>query len=222
MKKRQGSVTTASVAILVLILLVASMYLGLAAFTARKTAQGELFLGNADFAGALASFKDAEKFDKYLLRKNPRVIEGIAESYFGLDDLASSLEYYLRVTATAPDNAKAVYTLGMIYIKQKEFVKAGEQVKALESMGTYEAKEYAEKLSELLRENSLKGVFRDLYDRFAPNIPEIPRLNDRLDALKDRLTPNPDEKKADSERKRSIPDTSETEKEIDDGAGATI
>lgn len=221
MKKRQGAVT-AVVALLVLILLAASLYLGIAAIASRKMAQGEISLSNGEFAKALISFRDAERFNNYIMRKDPRVIEGFAESYFGLDDLVSALEYYLRIAAADPDNAKTAYMLGLIYIKEKNFDMAGQQIKTLENLRTYEAKDYAEELSRLLRENSLKGTLQDLYDRFAPNIPKIPGLNDKLDALKERLAPNSDEKKEDSEQRDSIPDTGETENKKGNGAEVTI
>lgn len=222
MKKRQGSIAAALVAVLVLILLAASAYLGIAAFAARSAAQGELFLRNGEFASALISFKNAERFDSYVLRKSPRVIEGIAESYFGLDDSALSTEYYLRVVAADPGNAKAVYRLGMIYLKEKNYDKTEEQIKTLQNMRTYEAKEYAEELSELLRENSVKGVLRDLYDRFAPNIPGLPGMSDRFDTFRDRLTPDTDIEKEERPSEKSAPGTRETETSKDNGAEVTI
>lgn len=220
MKKRQGSVTAALTAVLVLFLLAASAYLSVSALAARKTAQGESHLQNERYAEALDMFKDAEKYGKFAMRKNPRVTEGIAESYFGLEDYESALEYYLLAAAADPDNAKAVYRLGLIYASQKNFEKAGDQIKKLEEMRTYEANAYAEELSGILRENAIKGVFKDIYDKLAP---KIPGLSGGLDKLKEKLSPEPDEKQERQELESASPDSGgETEAQTKNGTGVEI
>lgn len=221
MKKRQGSMTAALVAVLVLVLLAASAYLGVSALAARRTAQGESHLKNGQYAEALEMLQDAEKYGKFTLRKNPRVTEAIAESYFGLEDYASALEYYVKVALSDPNNSKAAFRLGIIYINEKNYEKAGDQIKALEAMKTFEANAYAEELSDLLRENSIKGVFKDIYDKLAP---KIPGLGDGLDKLKEKLLPDSGEEKPESqERDSSSPDSgSKTEAQIKNGTGVDI
>lgn len=217
MEKRQGSITAALVAVLVLVLLAASAYLSVSALAARKTAQGESHLQNKQYAEALAMFRDAEKYGKFTMRKNPRVTEGIAESYFGLEDYASALEYYILVAAANPNNAKAVYRLGFIYVHEKNYDKASDQIKILEEMRTYEANSYAEELSGILREKAIKGVFKDIYDKLAP---KIPGLGDGLDKLKEKLSPDHDEKQ---ERQDTSPDAGgTTERPIKNGTGVEI
>lgn len=189
MKKRQGSMTAKMMTILILILLAGTAYLGTAALAARRTAQGESFLQNGEYAYALGMLRAAEKYNKYTMRKDPRVAEGIAESCFGLEDYTTALEYYTLVVKTDPGNAKAAYRIGLIYIRDENYEKTEEQIMALEAMKTYEAQEYAAALAGIMRESTIKGVFRDIYDRVAPNLPKIPGLNDRLDSLKEKLSP---------------------------------
>lgn len=228
MKKRQGSITATLVALLAFILLAATAYLGTAALAARKTAQGESFLQKGEYAYALDMFRAAEKYNKYTMRKDPRVTEGIAESCFGLEDYAAALEYYTLVVKTDPGNAEAAYRIGLICIKDNNYEKAEEQVTALERMGTYEAGQYAEALEQMIYENKIKGVFRDIYDRVAPNLQKIPGLSDGLDNLKEKLSPESGDAREDRERENLSPDAGgETEKtdiepQTPDKTGTTI
>lgn len=219
MKKKQGSITAALVAVLVLVLLAASAYLGVSALAARKTAQGESLLQNGEYSSALDMFRDAEKYGKFTIRKNPRVTEGIAESYFGLEDYVSALEYYIQVVKTDPSNAKAVYRLGLIYANDRDYEKTEEQLNALLEMKTYEANEYAGILSETLRENAIKGVFKDIYDRLAP---KIPGLGSGLDKLKDKLLPELEKRQENHERGSASPDTGREIIEEQAGSGTGV
>lgn len=200
------------VAVLVLILLAASAYLGIAAVANRRTVQGEAFLSYETYSDALQMFKKAEKYNKYILRKKPRITEGMAESHFGLEDFASALEYYTLTVNAEPNNAKAIYRIGLIYIDNNNCEKALEQIKALRAIDTGEALEYAETLTELMRENVIKGLFQDIFDRLTPGQHKNPKPNDGPDSLEEK--PAPDSGTETESRNFRGPDST--------GAGATI
>lgn len=178
MRKRQGSFSAILVAVIVLILLAGTAYLGAAAVAERRTRHGEKLLLDGQFAGAADKLKEAEKYNKFTMRKNARVTELLAESYYGLAEYDSALEYYKRVIKSEPGNAHARYRLGLIYIDRKEYKEADAQVAGLEKIRTYEAQQYAAELSEAMREDAIKDVFKDVYDKLAPRLPKIPGLTD--------------------------------------------
>ena len=76
---------------LVIILLLATAILAVAAVRERNITKAESLLRSGDHYGASALFIKAEKFS---LRPDSRVIKGIAESSLGMEDYDTAAQYY--------------------------------------------------------------------------------------------------------------------------------
>lgn len=173
MKKRSGSITALVLAIVVLVLLVATAYLGAAAVIERNTAQGERLLKDGQYTEAIAVFNRAEEINKYVRRDGKRIIEGLTQSSFWLE-----VEHYTQVVRDEPNNAEARFKLGSLYVTAKDYNKVREQIRALEEIRGREAREYASELTQAIGETSPNGIFRDFLEKLEPNLPKIPGLFD--------------------------------------------
>lgn len=181
MNKRKGSFSAVLITVVVLALLGATAYLGTAALAERKAAVGERLLSDEEYTGAFSAFKEAEKYNKYVMRKNPRVTEGLAKSSEGLEDYDAALDYYLQLAKDEPGNVRTQYSLGQLYVRAKDYGKAEEHIKTLEEIGGAEAEAYAAELEDMVRESAIKGIFKDIYDRLAPSLPKLPDLSDNFE-----------------------------------------
>lgn len=223
MKKRRGSVSALLIIIIVLALLAATAYLGTAALAERKTAQGEALLQNGKFSEALEMFEAAKRYSGCLMRKDARITEGLAESVYGLEDYSAALGYYELLVKSDPENAKARYRLGLLYVREKDYNKAEEQVQVLREIHTYEAKDYADELSDMVREKTMKGIFQDLFDKFGPNLPKIPGLSDGFVMPK---SEDAEDRKEAGSQEEAIPETRRNQRRMmpddSDNSGESI
>lgn len=172
MKKRQGGVSTILTIIIFLLAAFGTVYLATAALARRNTAKGAALLQNEDYAAAAGMFRSAEKYNRYILRKDLSVIEGLAQSSYGLQDFDAALEYYGRLAGARPEDAKARYRLGLIYIEKKDYGEARKQAAELKEIQTFEADLYAEELTKRIHGRTIRGVFENFYDKFFPQRPD--------------------------------------------------
>ncbi|MDL2297688.1 hypothetical protein LJC40_00880 [Synergistaceae bacterium OttesenSCG-928-D05] len=172
--KRRGGFFTILLVIVVLALLAATAYFALAALADRSLTKAETLLAGEDYTQALATYRDAEKYNKYTMRPNAAILEGIAESYFGLQENESAVHYYSLIESEKKDSVKVQYNLGILFVRLREFEKAEDQVKKLTAIGTDEAYAQADQLSEALQKTKMKGLFQGLYDKITPHLPNLP------------------------------------------------
>lgn len=174
MERRSGGFFAILLTVVVLVLLAATAYFVVAARAERSAASGKKLLMIGRYEQALSDLQKAEKYNHYLRRDNIEVTEGIAESYFGLGENESAMHYYSLVVDKKPDDAKAQYNLGVLYLRLKDYDKAEGQVRILNQIGTPEAQNYAEELSDVLQKTMMKGLFKGLFDRISPHLPSLP------------------------------------------------
>lgn len=189
--KRKGSFSAVLIAVVALILLAATLYLSMGAIAGRRAVCGETLLQERQYALSYEAFKDAEKYNRYLLRKNQGIVRGLAESSYGIGNYGEALSFYTLLAAAEPEDAEVRYRLGLLYIDVRDMGKAREQIEALEQMRTYEAQDYADELTERMDDGNLKGLFKDIYDKVAPRLPGFPGsagdLMDRLPRKKNNI-----------------------------------
>lgn len=172
--KRRGGFFTVLLVIVVLVLLAATAYFALAALADRSLVKAETLLAGEDYTQALAAYRDAEKYNKYTMRPNSEILEGIAESHFELQENESAIHYYSLIKAEKNDSVKVQYNLGILFVRLREFGKAEDQVKKLTAIGTDEAYAQADQLAEALQKTKVRGLFQGLYDKITPHLPNLP------------------------------------------------
>ena len=187
MKRRNGSFMTALVSIIAILLICGTAFLYVATMRDRNIVKGESLLSAGDYAAALEVFKKA---DKYSLRPDIRVVKGLAACSLGLEDYEAAAHHYATLIGLEPNNVEAHFTLGQLYIRTKNYGAAEKQIRILRDIGTEEAVKAADGLTSQKQSGLVKGFFRDLFKKIAPDFPGIPGLTE--DAP---LEPNVDENK---------------------------
>ena len=175
MNRQRGGFFSGIVVMLVILLLSATALLAVATLRERNILKAESLLRSGDFYGAAELFRKAEKFS---LRPESRVLKGLAEANLGMEDYETAVQYYEKLVALEPDNVDARYKLGLLYIRAKDYGAAEKEVEALKGIGTENAMQSADALSENLSSGKVKGFFRDLLKKVAPDLPGIPGITE--------------------------------------------
>lgn len=173
MKKRRGGIMTVLVIIIVLALLGASLWLFAETMKNRSYKEGKALLEKGDYSAAAAVL---QKADRWSLRSDAGILYALGEARMKLGEYDAAKSAFEKNISLNPGNAEARYQLGMIYLKQKNTEAAKGQIKALEELGTDEARGYADELKSSIQTGAVKGFFNDLFKKLLPGIP---------DALKD-------------------------------------
>ena len=175
MNRQRGGFFSGIVVMLVILLLSATALLAVATIRERNIVKAESLLRSGDFYGAAELFGKA---DKYSLRPESRVIRGLAEANLGMEDYEAATQYYEKLVTLESDNVDARYKLGLLYIRAKDYGAAEKEVEALRGIGTENATQRADALTENLSSGKVKGFFRDLLKKVAPGLPEIPGITE--------------------------------------------
>ncbi|MPN53101.1 hypothetical protein SDC9_200765 [bioreactor metagenome] len=109
-----------------------------------------------------------------------------------MEDYEAATGYFEKLVKLEPDNVDARYKLGLLYIRAKDYGSAEKEVEALRAIGTENAMQGADALSENLSSGRAKGFFRDLLEKIVPGLPEIPGITDE-DTIKPDKEKNSDD-----------------------------
>lgn len=175
MKKSVGSFMTGVLTIVTIVLLIATALLVAVTIRERNITKAEALLRGEEYAEAFEVFKKA---DKYSLRPDIRVVRGLAVCSLGLQDYEAATHHYETLINIDPDNVEAHFTLGLLYIRSKNFGAAEKEIGLLRKIGTRQAVSGAEELSSHLQSGMVKGFFLDLFKKIAPSFPKIPGLTE--------------------------------------------
>jgi len=157
-------------------LLVCAVYFAMGAVRERSLMGGEALLASGNYKEAYEAFKKADKFS---LRPDIRIIKGLAASSLGLEDYDAARKYYKRVVKLAPNDAESHYRLGLLCLRAKDYGAADKEIEALRALNTEESARYADSLAKKRQAGAVKGFFMDILKKIAPNLTEIPGLNDK-------------------------------------------
>ena len=174
-QKHSGKFSTVIVTIIVIALLCGAGWLTAQTVKGRSVAAGQTMLAAGNFKGALEAFTKA---DKLAFRPDARAVAGKAECYIGLGDYENARKSCEILVKLEPETARHRYTLGLLCIRAKDYEAAEKEIKSLRALGSDEGSDYADALSEKMQTGRVKGFFRDLFKKIAPNLPDIPGLTE--------------------------------------------
>ena len=163
------------VGIIVLALLCGTGWFAAQALMNRNIKNGQELLSRGDYSEALDAFKKADKFS---LRPNTAAVKGMADAYIALGDYSNAKGCYKKLIKLEPKDAKAHYTLGLLYIRVKNYEGAEKEITALRELGGDEGVKYADELRSKMEVGKVKGFFQDLIKKVVPSLPDIPGLTD--------------------------------------------
>lgn len=166
---------TVLIVLLAIVLLCATAFFVMGTIRERSTAEGEAQLASKNYADAFEAFKKADKFS---LRPDRRVINGLARSSIGLEDYDSARKYYELSVKLDPNDAESRHTLGLLCIRAKDYEAADKEISALRAINTQESLRYADNLEKEKQTGMVKGFFLDLFKKIAPGVPNIPGLTE--------------------------------------------
>lgn len=175
MKRHSGKFSTFIVAIIVIALLCGTGWFAAQAYMTRSLKTGRALYEKGDYSAALASFQKADKFS---LRPNADVTRGLADSYLALSDFDNAKKSFEKLVKLEPRNARALYALGLLAIRAKNYDDAEKQITALRELGGDEGTKYADALRSKMEVGKVKGFFQDLIKKVVPSLPSIPGLTD--------------------------------------------
>lgn len=185
--RRSGKVTTVIVTLVVIALICGAAWFATQTIMNRYVASGRTALEAGNYAAALEAFKKA---DKLALRPFPEAMSGMAECYLQLEDYDNARDCYAKLIKLEPENAKARYTMGLLYIRAKNYEGVEKEAKALRGLGTTEGNAYADALAAKMQTGMVKGFFQNLLKKIAPSLPTIPGLTDDAPVDPDEETPS--------------------------------
>ena len=175
MKKHTGGFMAFVVGIIVVALLCGTGWFAAQAFMNRNLKNGQELLSRGDYSEALEAFKKADKFS---LRPNAAVVKGMADAYISLGDYDNAKGCYEKLIKLEPKNARAHYTLGLLYIRAKNYEGAEKEITALREIGGDDGVKYADALRSKMEVGKVKGFFKDLIKKVVPSLPDIPGFTD--------------------------------------------
>lgn len=175
MKKHTGGFMAFVVGIIVLALLCGTGWFAAQALMNRNIKNGQELLSRGDYSEALDAFKKADKFS---LRPNTAAVKGMADAYIALGDYSNAKGCYEKLIKLEPKDAKTHYTLGLLYIRVKNYEGAEKEITALRELGGDEGVKYADELRSKMEVGKVKGFFQDLIKKVVPSLPDIPGLTD--------------------------------------------
>lgn len=169
MKKRAGGIYTIFVIIISLILISATAWLAVETMKSHNYRKGLALMEKGDYREAVLRFENAAR---YSLRPDTAVLMALADSRLAIGDIAGAKESFEKVLSAEPDNARARYNLGKIYLGEKDFDAVRNEISKLEELNTEEARGYAEELKTELRGGVVKGFFDDILKKIMPELPD--------------------------------------------------
>jgi tetratricopeptide (TPR) repeat protein len=176
MKSHAGKLMTWIVVAVSSALLVCAAYFAMGAVRERSILEGEALLASENHKDAYDAFKKADKFS---LRPDIRIVKGMAASCLGLEDYDAARKYYERAVKLAPNDAESHHRLGLLCLRAKDYGAADKEIEALRALNTEESMRYADSLAKKRQAGAVKGFFMDILKKIAPNLSEIPGLNDK-------------------------------------------
>jgi len=176
MKNHAGKLMTWIVVAVSSALLVCAAYFAMGAVRERSILEGEARLASENYKDAYEAFKKADKFS---LRPDIRVVKGIAASCLGLEDCDAARKYYERAVKLVPNDAESHYRIGLLCLRANDYGAADNEIEALRALNTEESMRYADSLAKKRQAGAVKGFFMDILKKIAPNLSEIPGLNDK-------------------------------------------
>ncbi len=166
--RRQGfGAAGVLIALLCVIFLSATAWLGAGAVSRRALEKGHAALSSGDFAEAAAQFERAEKFT---FGEDASLLAALGEAREGLGDAQAAKECYERAIKADGAFAAAHFKLGSLYIKEKNFEAARSETAALEKIGTEEAVTYARELKKETNLGSVKSLLEDIVGSVLPEL----------------------------------------------------
>ncbi len=170
MNKRRGGFMSLVVIIIALALLCGTGYFAAGAIKARNAQAGMAFLEKGDYTQAAAALGKAER---YSLRPDAKVLFALGTARLHLGEKTEAKNCFEKVASIEPENAKARYELGKMYLADKNYDAAKSEIKALEAMKTDEAAGYANELKQARQSGAVKGFFNELFKKILPGVPDV-------------------------------------------------
>ncbi|MCF0247786.1 MAG: tetratricopeptide repeat protein [Synergistes sp.] len=166
MKKSKGSIMTFFVIVIVLVLLAATAWLAVAAIQRRNAQIGRDFLKSGDYTHAAEYLEKANRFS---LRPDAELIYSLAEARLGLGETEEAKTLFKEVVSIERGNIGAHYELGKIYVSEKNFGDAKNEISALKEIGSEKALSYAAELEDSMQSDAIKDAVEGLINKILPN-----------------------------------------------------
>lgn len=170
MNRKRGGFMTLAVIIIAIALLCGTGYFAAGAMKNRNAKAGMALLDKGDYTQAAVML---EKAKSYSLRPDAEILFALGSARLHLGEKSAAKSCFEKVVAIEPANAKARFELGRIYLSDQNYGAAKSEIKALEELGTDEARRYADELKEARQTGAVKGFFNELFKKILPGVPDV-------------------------------------------------